>query len=659
MSSAHFAILLGVEIPRHSPDHPLRGAVEDVVAIKHYLSSSSTPTDVTVLTTQSPNTAHLPTYENVVKALQHVIRCATRGDYIYIHFSGHGTRMKDGLALVLFDPGPLSSKYLYGEVLRSAINQMVIKGMLVTLVLDCCFSGSVLRTGRAHLSEVRYIKYDPAVDHHSNHENPFLNEDEHDTRGASFSLPRGNGPGQRLLDPDGYTVLCACDMHEEASEIEIDRDKSRGALSYFLLESLVALRKRGAQVSHQSLHQHLRASFHAYYPHQTPMMYGRNGLSFFDGLALRRAVNLVSAYRNTQGDLVLDAGEAHGVHESDEYALYPFTTLENLATLARNTYIKSRVVDVCHLTSQLHIVDPSDDMKVENGSSWKAKLLTSLSPHRVKIRLMDSITNSNELMQAACRSPFLSLTREDSGKQAEIHQYQSPAPTIFQVTTNGGTTYEVQDELGVSIANLPPLHIHGNGATQALFKALEHIATYKFFEKIENQTPNPRFESSFSVDCLGRLPKSDGFYEVPDGESLSLTFKNLDNVVKHLVILSFSSSWEIRNLIYDAGEGSSLGIPPEDVEESGELELPLEMKVPDHLLARGSRQTEDIVKIFVTSKPTLFPLMLLPRINDDELRGPQNEMIEYLKDLIWGLSEMRGGDEGEWTTKTFLVRTKL
>ncbi|KAH6659933.1 hypothetical protein BKA67DRAFT_653138 [Truncatella angustata] len=662
----HWAILMGAEVRVENPRQSLRGAVEDVIAIDKYLNTCSTPIDVTLLMTQPPSTANLPipsskydspSYNNVIDRLKRVIRCGRSGDYVYIHFSGHGSRNKDGaLALVLQGPSPEESKYLYGEIFRSAIDKMVKKGMFVTIVLDCCFSGRVLRTGRLLRSDIRYIEYDPIVDDHSDHSNPFEGGDEDSTRGAAYVLPRGIGHGQQLLDPAGYTILTACDLDEEATEIDIDGVSRRGALSYFLLESLVTLRKRGMQISHQSLHQHLRASFHVRYYHQTPMLYGKNGISFFDGLILNKSMALVSAYKQKQGNIVLDAGEAHGVHVGDEYALYPFTISENPLELRRELCVTAEVIKVLHVTSQLRMCDVSDVTKVEDDSSWKAKILTSLSPHRVQVFLMRSVTNPGVLLNGAQNAPFLSLVAEQYPSQDGERPDHTPERVMFKVGVDDKSMYEIMDVHGVRIAGFPELSANNAGVNQTLLKALEHIATYKFFERLENMNPDSQFESSFSITCNDRVPNYNGFYEIPHGETLSLTFTNLGTVPKHLAVLSFSSCWEILNLIEDSGNGASLTISPKKPGESGEVELPLEMEVPTHMRARGLQQTEDIVRVFITSKPTTFPLMLLPRI-DDELRGGQKLMIDRLEALIWGLSGLRGGDAGDWSTRTFLIRT--
>ena len=152
---------------------------------------------------------------------------------------------------------------------------MVQKGLLVTLVLDCRFSGSVVRNGRWSALDIRFIDYDPHVDAASPQEhNATLSDGGCTLRNASVEK-------NWLVDPDSYMILSACGPHETALGLttgggrvevdggqieargerkEINYGERRGAFTYFLLDALNALRKSGVEITHHSLHEHLCAS---------------------------------------------------------------------------------------------------------------------------------------------------------------------------------------------------------------------------------------------------------------------------------------------------------------------------------------------------------------------------------------------------------------
>ncbi|KAF4343746.1 hypothetical protein FBEOM_2333 [Fusarium beomiforme] len=249
----------------------LQGAINDVQAMETYLESRPFTISTTILSAtkskdsplksiESPD--QLPTPENVILAFQKVLKTCHPNDHVYIHYSGHGIcRSMDGaVALELINSSTMEPEYFYGTILRSAINKMIGKGLTVTLVLDCCFSGSVLRDDRPDVGDVRYLEHDQ--DDHNSFNNPFEDSDPDSLRDGVITL-------SRLLDPEGYTIITACGPDEVASELKFEDGATRGALSYFLINSLILLSRRSAKVSNEMLHQHLRAQFHARLPDQT------------------------------------------------------------------------------------------------------------------------------------------------------------------------------------------------------------------------------------------------------------------------------------------------------------------------------------------------------------------------------------------------------
>lgn len=95
----HYAILIGIN---DYPLPPLKACVRDVQEIKKYLEEKLKDSVRIRMITTSPNNKssphHVinsdewPTYANVKSAFKEVDSIAKPGDYVYIHYSGHGTR---------------------------------------------------------------------------------------------------------------------------------------------------------------------------------------------------------------------------------------------------------------------------------------------------------------------------------------------------------------------------------------------------------------------------------------------------------------------------------------------------------------------------------------------------------------------------------------
>lgn len=95
----HHAILIGID---DYADKPLRGCVRDVEDIKGYLESTlRNVVKVQMITTDqidskssdfADGSALWPAYDNVILAFERTTSLAREEDFVYIHYSGHGTR---------------------------------------------------------------------------------------------------------------------------------------------------------------------------------------------------------------------------------------------------------------------------------------------------------------------------------------------------------------------------------------------------------------------------------------------------------------------------------------------------------------------------------------------------------------------------------------
>jgi hypothetical protein len=113
-------------------------------------------------------------------------------------------------------------------------------GIYVTLVLDCCFAGSVLRGDDWNGAGIRFIEYHNAFDTGPDYDlfAPGL-VSVSTTRSSKVKL-------SHLLDPKTYTILSACSPDKKSWEIKFKGGIRRRALSYFLINLLVALGRRQA-----------------------------------------------------------------------------------------------------------------------------------------------------------------------------------------------------------------------------------------------------------------------------------------------------------------------------------------------------------------------------------------------------------------------------
>jgi hypothetical protein len=262
----HYAILIGIN---NYAEYPLRGCWTDVESIQSHLQATlGNALRTHLLGSQDENDqpglpscdglATWPSIDNLESAFKEVANQAKPGSFVYIHYSGHGTRRKGSgshadteagnLALVLLAKGSNEPRYLPGSRLAVLLNEMVEKNLVITLALDCCFSGSVYREGDDEPNEGRrFLPYDSAIA-----EKSFVEY----FRGVD--LPPSKQPVFRdascddnwLIKPDRYAIFTACGPNETTREVRVD-GHPHGFLSYFLLD---ALKRLGCSASQREVY---------------------------------------------------------------------------------------------------------------------------------------------------------------------------------------------------------------------------------------------------------------------------------------------------------------------------------------------------------------------------------------------------------------------
>ncbi|WP_162798659.1 caspase family protein [Sulfitobacter sp. SK012] len=151
----------------------LKGPANDVALLRDMLRLREV-TDIRILA-DGVEGGIAPTRAAILKAFEDLAEAAQKGDFVYIHFSGHGTRQPDrngdetdGLDEVFLpadtgraQPGQNTiPNALLDDEIGAAVKKIRTKGANVWLVMDSCHSGSGLRAA-APGTAARFV--DPAI----------------------------------------------------------------------------------------------------------------------------------------------------------------------------------------------------------------------------------------------------------------------------------------------------------------------------------------------------------------------------------------------------------------------------------------------------------------------------------------------------------------
>jgi len=667
------AILIGIN---HYVDKPLRGCVRDVKEWKKHLESLPDSINIKLFTAtpgEGSNSIRLledpsswPTYTNVTASIRDVTVNSTYGDFVYILYSGHGFRVRPsnlptsryacvgdvGLAVIEGENGE-KVRYLRGLELAHLVKALVAKGVVVTLVLDCCFSAAFSRRdGGVEEDEdggtsdqddrtrsSRYLEYDPEIDAAYEHLAVHL---EHAGAAQPASRNATTMPSW-VIRPDGYTILAACGPHEVAGEIELDGGERHGALSYLLLRTVRNLSRVKRTATIRDIYRHLLFKFQESCPKQNPFLYGNGAFQFFGPPVPGRGISRSIAVGNTRrSGVLLLAGLAHGVCKGDRFCLIPSTRAfdEDGASFAEELPVLVHAVNVEPLTSELEMVDQGQDRR-SFLTDRIAKQTTWLSLRQFPIRLSVELALQERWAMAIGRYPSLAIHVKDDSSGA----------FAYRITRNVRGDYEIQDESSNTVTGLSMPPTDNSEASERILEIVQHLTRFKFLEQFTNRMVSSSFRETFTVTLLansGEVATPGQTLQVPDGSTAFVHLQNRGNSAIYLSILNLNPSYEVSNLIsgiYDC-------IPARDLAEgqSGEFRKGATMSVPLEL-RRASRKCHDILKVFITRRPTSFDAFEMPQVgrlldNDECRQTPDSETDEDVDE-----------GSGDWVALNFHVET--
>jgi hypothetical protein len=680
--------------------HNLGGCVNDSALVETFLKEIGVPSDHVIKLKSSPpvdaaqNTpredpAVWPTYSNIAQAFKDLHSRAGRGDFVYIHYSGHGARVQtaypdlkgpDGFdeVLVPIDIEVISptrqSRYIRDIEIASWMRDFVDKGLRVTLVLDSCHAGSSNRSRGD--TTTRGID---AVDYSLLPRDLPVSLPDHRQPPAGIEAFRGGRLRRNwLLEASGYMLLAACTAYERAHEFQ-PAERKHGVLSYYLVESL---RSGHASVSPSGLLGRLIAKVQSQFPGQTPILDGcDNGAAFFGIHTLPPApqVSVVSV-DSARDSVELNHGDLHGLHVGAQYGLHGSDENVSQAFAAR-----ARIAEVRGLTSIAHII-PADGC---NPRAVRPGYLASLvQPAREKLNLVRVIAGGVtirqpdlatrlELLQRLLENPRHSPGRlwrpmtDDDGDET----------AYFSVRISEDGCYELLDASQVSVPNLPRLHIMDAASGDRLLHCLDHLTQFRLLQRLSadrasvlktpcrfdflgkstgpplDPTPDGPGDLVFP-EGLEQVEPVDGSYTVKHEEVVSIRFKNFGGSTVYFAAFNVKPLWGVKKL-YPAGEGWAEPVGPGE-----ERVLPIQMEIPQPLLRGGRTEILDTFKAVVTMRETPLKVFELPEILQESPRGcPTGDFWTNFDRFLQGLcldsrdAKLKGQSRGAWQVYDVRIRT--
>mmetsp|Transcript_25354 Transcript_25354/g.33633 ORF Transcript_25354/g.33633 Transcript_25354/m.33633 type:complete len:295 (-) Transcript_25354:215-1099(-) len=143
------AVLVGINYVGMNGE--LSGCHNDVYNIKKYIMDVHGFEEENIVMLVDDGECEMPTRENMMNAYKWLVESSEAGDAVFTHFSGHGGQLRDqdGDEADGFDETLIPVDYLEnGQIRDDDLYDTLVKpmkvGVVVTSLMDCCHSGTVL-----------------------------------------------------------------------------------------------------------------------------------------------------------------------------------------------------------------------------------------------------------------------------------------------------------------------------------------------------------------------------------------------------------------------------------------------------------------------------------------------------------------------------------
>ncbi|KAH9939502.1 putative metacaspase [Amylocystis lapponica] len=145
------ALCIGINYRGQSAE--LQGCINDAHNVQRFLIEQFgyKSDDMVILTDDSPNPRSVPTKENMIIAMQWLVRGAQPNDSLFFHYSGHGGQTKDldgdeddGYDEVIYPVDFQTNGHIVDDLLHDVLIKPLPPGCRLTAIFDSCHSGSAL-----------------------------------------------------------------------------------------------------------------------------------------------------------------------------------------------------------------------------------------------------------------------------------------------------------------------------------------------------------------------------------------------------------------------------------------------------------------------------------------------------------------------------------
>lgn len=641
-----WALVVGIDRYEHlDPRYHLEGCVNDARAMAAVLENQFQfpPENITLLLDERA------TQQAILDAMRDLARNKVGpNDVVVFHYSGHGSQRTDGPerdeddgrdeTLLAYDArreGPDSAALdgpnvdISDDDIHAWLLDLRGKTKYVTLVLDCCHSGTAARKGppatdpggraRGIQPDLRpYARLRPALYASAL------------TRGAPEGVRRA-GPSGWLPEDRHYTLLAGCRSQERSYELRLDEGEvsAHGAFTFHLLQ---AFQGATAGKSYRDVFELAASRVTADFPTQHPQLEGARERQLFGPLHLE-PMRFVAVEGREGRRVTLAAGAACGMAQGAVWAVYPPGTRDPEATAPLGR-VKVRLARA--VTSEAEVIEETEPgtigplcRAVEQVHDFNKLLTVSVAGFAAAARWTTLVE------QAIERSPLLRLLRPvqptpdgaQGAPRIRVELLPPSGPVDPSYPVQGAVWRAVHTDSGELV--MPEIDAADYDACPRVVANLERKVRYDNVRKLKNSGS----ALAGKVELIVLWQRWRDWVEMPpseavlaDGERFALEVRNRHDQPVYIQILDLGLLQGIA-LLHPV-EGGCDAVPPGGsfqigVRDGDELRLRVPEGFPFHNPGESPASGDDILMLFATTRETdLSPLL------QGRMRGVANTSLE-------------------------------
>lgn len=661
-TSARWAVLVGIDHYSDSdPRRNLNGCANDALLVRDCLLgslcflesnirlhlASTPPGDATHATPDPPSTK--PSKTNIISSLNEVRDLASQGDFLLIHFSGHGDRRpttfperKTPLGqdeLLCLVEGESWEDVEFGEKLDELSQKLT-----VLVFLDCCFSGGATRQGHEYC--VRHNPRDLEVEPGTASAN-FVQGDQcsqvlsDNNSGILRGTRNATASDSWLYRERAYTVITSCQPFEEAKEkpIASRSNKWYGLMTSCLIQELTSLSPNFTDITYSSLHEILVAKvseqlkFGGSGP-QRPMLIGkRNRILFESRLQDTKSSDTSTVLRSENGIITLNRGEISGVSIGDVYHVHhsghnhvgkKFT--EAIITSVSEFSAKASLTSMARTS----LGDGHSYEEFRAGSVAKLQRRDNSSLVRFLLRpgqaQMEAVQDVKDNWQSFV-DPITPLNFAFE-ELSDDRQYPEAARFLIQLGQEG---FIFLDTNAKPFEHLPAFPANAESLTKRIVANLAHLQHFLLFRELKTPKLNGSSKPRVEVKCT-ELPDSEKTEAIRS--SWSIEIRNQHARPIFVTVFNLTPLYGVYQLFPHRASGTSIAIQSGDNWPPQELDI----EIPESLRGVCSEPSfvmTDMFKVFVCTEQVDLTHWELEDITSNQAQEYRHANARVQSQLPW------------------------